>query len=314
MDSLEVLNSLDNSLREYANLQRSIVSLENFISDYNVESFEGPELDLSIKFVEDVVSRSNIELESFEESSTPASDAALGDTPKESKGEKLKKFATNAKEKMKEKLKDLPEQIRKYTKILVETLTLSTKGLSNTAKQILDKLDSVDDISGKAKGDYSIFEEVRPHSAIESLIKGFDSLSKETGNAYDVIVKKSDTSKSNLSLYSYKGTEFKFDGTSKFFDNALPKGTVELNKLSKTDVKLVCEKIISLTEAMENASSKMPNIVEAAKKVEDPKSGFALAGFHRSIIGGYVKYAIKISKLALKLANSSITKEVKKDD
>lgn len=314
MDSLEALDNLESSLREYANLQRSIASLEHFISYYNVESFEGLELDMSIQYVEDVVSRSNIELESFEESSTPASDAALGDAPKESKGEKLKKFANNAKEKMKEKLKELPEQIKKYMKILSDTLILGSKGLSNSAKQILDKLDNVDQISGKIKGNYSVFEEVRPQSAIDSLIKGVDSLAKEAGNAYNVILKKSDNASSNLTLYSYKGTEFKFDGTSKFFDSKLPKDNVDLNKLSKSDIKLVCEKIISLAEAMDNANDKIPNTVDLIKQIDDSKIAFALAGFYRTIIGGYFKYTIKISKMALKLANGSITKEVSKND
>lgn len=332
MNSYDHYRKLEETLDEYDKLSRAIVSTECFLEHYSIETMEGQELSVAEHYLEGVFERVGLSLESYsiEDSSTPASDAAVAEqsgTDKDStssKGSKLKEMAKKGLDKMKDKLKDLPEQIKKYSELLMSSITGSTKALSNTAKQILDKLEDSEQITGKVSGSYSIFEDTRPHNAISSLSKGIESLSRESDKAVNQIIDSSKTT-SNLKLYNYKGTEFNFDGTSKFFDNKLKISKGDINAISKTDIKLVCEAIISLAESIESLKKNLPDMTKyidplskanfsasegvTAKGMKGTtKTAFAISGFYRSVIGGYVKYSLKISKTALAFANASIKK------
>lgn len=328
MDLESISMELDDRIRQFDSLSRSIVRVESFLEGYSVENMEGATLDMAEHYLDTMLSNSGMSFESisFEDSSTPASDAAVADsssidTSNPSRAEKLKKFAKDSVDKMKDKLKDLPEQIKKYTKLLLETITGSTAGLSNTAKQILDKLDSAEVITGKISGNYSIFEEARPQAAISSLSKGVASLSSEADKSINSIMGTQGAT-SNLKLYNYKGTEFKFDGTSKFFDTKLKNEKKDVSAANTSDIKQTCENIISLSEAIENLRKNLPNIEGyidkmvkfngggvsgAAKDMKDGgKKAMAVSSFYRNVIGGYIRYSIKVSKAALGYANASL--------
>lgn len=335
MDYHEHLESLENSLLEFDKLSRAIVKTDAFLEFYSVESMEGADLAAAEHYLGVLLEPVGFSFESysFEDSSTPASDAAVANTSvnesssdsnKPSKGEKLKKFAKDSLDKMKNKLKNLPEEIKKYSQLLVDTMTNSTKGLSNSAKQILDKLESSESITGKIKGSYSIFEEVRPQAALGHIGKGLASLKSEADKSVKQIIGTQGTT-SNLKLYNYKGTEFVFDGTSKFFDSKFKTEKSEINALSKTDIKLVCENVIKVSDAVEDLKSSLPDmgkyvddivnknfssgsgLKEVGKGMKDgSKTAMSIAGFYRTVIGGYVKYTIKVSKVALACANGSI--------
>lgn len=318
------LLSLESSLRELETTLVAVDRVECLLTDYNVESMQGNDLSAVVFFLDTVCGG----LPSFEDSATPASDAAIGSTGADTgtgtptTGAKVKEFAENALAKLKDKLKKLPEEIAKYSQMVMEAMTSSTKGLSNSAKQILDSLEKIEATADKVAGPYSIFTEVRPVASLDGLIKGINSLGSEAQNAYNVVGKLQENAKSNMVLYSYLGTEYKFDGTSKFFDMTVKSEKTEVPGLSKTDVKLVCEKVITLAEAIESAKTKLPKIKDiissavnkasTSSNKEGGQAALALGGFYRSVVGGYIKYTIKVSKLVLGLANGSI--KVSKDE
>lgn len=325
------IESFENSLRELDSTHRAIVSLEGFISTYTIESMEGVELDMAIHYIDNLLESNGIVIEdqSFEnEGATTASSAATTGTTTsptgQSKGEKVKKFAEDTLKKMKEKLKTLPEEIKKYAALVMDTLSNSSKSLSNTANQILSKLDSVEETQNKITGNFQIFTEVRPQAAVESVSKGISSLGDQGKSALDVIGKLSDTASSNLTLYNYKGMEFKFDGTAKFFDMKIESKKVEINGLSKTDVKLVCDKVIALSSSIDRTKERLPNVAglietatrraESSSNKEGIKAAMALGSFYRTVVGGYIKYTIKISKMALSAANGSIKSTAKTEE
>lgn len=331
MESYEHYRNLEELLSEYDTLSRAIEHTESFLEFYTIESMEGADLEMAEHYLENIFSNVGLSFESisFEDSTTPASDSAVAesstsDKPTESKSEKLKNLAKKGLETMKEKLKKLPEEIKKYSELLINTMTNSTKGLSNTAKQLLDKLEGSETVTGKIGGSYSIFSSVRPQSALGHISKGLSSLRSESDKAIKQIIGDGNIT-SNLKLYSFSGTEFSFDGTNKFFDNKLKSDKTEISALNKSDIKLVCESVIKLSEDVEALKKSLPDmnkyidsivnknfaagagIKEAGKGIKDgSKTAFALAGFYRSVIGGYIKYTIKVSKIALACANGSI--------
>lgn len=321
--------SLDVLLDEYDTLSRAIEHTESFLEFYNVESMTGNELAMAQHYLDTVMAPVGLSFVSFEDSSTPASDAAMADQATkgdgESRGEKLKKFATKSLDSMKERLKKLPAEIKKYTEILLNAITGSTKGLTNSARQILDQLESAESSTKSVTGKYSIFSDTRPHASIQALAKGISSLSQESEKAVKQIIGDAGGVQSNLKLYNYKGTEFNFDGTSKFFDSKVKNESTDIAALSKSDIKLVCDAIIDVASKIESLKDNLPEmsryidpIVDSSFKgasvasaagngVKDgSKKAMAVASFYRNVIGGYIKYTIKISKAALGLANGSI--------
>lgn len=321
--TLSAIEGLESSLKELESTHRVAVSLEHFIRTYNIESMQGVELDMATHYIDSLLDSNRIAIDdiSFEEGeATSASTAGTVTSPTgQSKGEKVKKFAQDTLKKMQEKLKALPEEIKKYAAIVMDTLTNSSKSLANTAKQILTKLDGLEATRSKITGNYSIFTDTRPQAAVASVTKGIVSLGDHAKSASDVVGKINETTTSQLTLFNYKGVDFKFDGTSKFFDMKVESTKIELNGLSLTDVKLVCENVIKLAEAIERTKERLPKMadliqtsvqkVSASTDKEGIKASMVLGGFYRSVVGGYIKYTIKISKMALSAANSSIKSE-----
>lgn len=314
--TLSAMESFESSLAELESNCRTILSLESFIHTYSVENMVGADLDMAIHYIDTVLEANGLSDDySFEAEEAETTGTVTSPTG-QSKGEKVKKFAEGAIRKMKEKLKTLPDEIRKYADLVMETLSGSSKTLSNTAKQILDKLDSVENTQSKITGNYSLFKDVRPQAAVASITRGIVQLGDQGKKALDVVGKITEGASSTLTLYNAKGAEFKFDGTSKFFDTKVESTKVEINGLSKTDVKLVCDNVIKLAESIDSAKEKLPKVGELVKAAvakagttnnsESGKAAMALGSFYRSIVGGYIKYTIKISKLALSAANGSI--------
>lgn len=311
--------SLNGLFSEYDTLSRAIDKVDQVLAHYAIESMEGQELDAAIHYLDAILEPAGHSFEAYSvESDTPASDAALAgtNTTTPTRGERVKKFAETASATMKEKLRKLPEEIKKYATIVMETMTSSTKGLANTAKQLLDQLDNVENTAREVSGNYAIFNDTRPQAALASLRQGVASLGKESEKALEAIGKLRDGASSDLTLLSYKGTEFKFDGTSKFFDSKLDNEKTDIRGLSKADVKLVCERVIQLSEEIESAKTNLPDITamiqrgvrqtSSAGAKDTAKHTFAMGTFYRQVIGGYIRYTIKVSKLALAYANGSL--------
>lgn len=320
---ISAYEKFEGSLRELESTHRAMVSLESLVQHYNVESMEGPGLDMAIHYINSVLEANDIQVDelSLEED---GGTGTLTNPTGQSKGEKVKKYTQETIKKLMDRVKKLPAEIKEYAKLVMDTLANSSKALSNTANGILSRLDSVETTQRKITGPFSIFESTRPQMSIEFLIKGLGSMNTQTRSALDVVSKTSPNANSTLTLYNYKGMEFKFDGTARFFDSKLDLKKVEINGLSKADVKLVCEKTLVLADAIEKVRSSLPDMEDLINKVvrrvettstkEGAKVALEIGSFYRKVVGGYIKYTIKVSKMAMKAADASIKTSKKSEE
>lgn len=308
------------------------LALESIADSYDFESFESVDFKALGLLIDNVVSSRGLSLEdiSTEDSVTPASDAATGDEP--SKMDKVKSTIKATAEKFIEKAKEVAKDIPGYLAKLEEVLMNSTKALKDSIITIENKLQNGTFDSKKISGRFGIFEKTNPSQTIAIINAGATALSTNIEVIFNDYLKKAKGETSNteitLVLKDHTGAEFKYDGTTKFFKPNMSFEKKEMTSLSKTDIETTCReltKLIATLDGISDKTKKMGN-TNFDSLVSNVRSGDAnvkgsvkevmsIASFNRNVIGGYIKYAIKIAQASLDACNKSInTKEDVKDE
>lgn len=331
-----VMDDLSRSMDECDRNLEVGLALESIAESYDFESFESVDFESLGFLINNIVSSRGLSLDdiSTEDSVTPASDEASGKTeaPESSKMDKVKSTIKATADKFIEKAKEIAKDIPGYLAKLEEVLLNSTKALKNSITTIENKLQTGTFDSKKISGKFSVFEKNKPDQTVMVINASAVALSTNIEVIFNDYVKKAkgEVSKTdiNLVLKDHLGTEFKYDGTTKFFKPNMSFEKTEMTSLSKTDIEATCReltKLLATLDGISDKTKKMANtnfdyLVSTVKSGDANVKGsvkevMSIASFNRNVIGGYIKYAIKIAQVSLDACNKSIkTKEDVKDE
>lgn len=307
-------------------------SLESIAESYDFESFESVDFETMGFLINTIVTSNGFQLDSLslEESASPASDEATGKVT--SKTDKIKQTLKDTANKFIDKAKDIAKDIPGYLERLQAVLTNSTSALKNSVIKVENKLQNGELVTGQIEGKYSVFDKQKPNATIDIVIKSTNDLAANIDKIFNDYVKKSKGDKVDtnikLSLKDHTGAEYKCDGTTKFFKPNMSFETKSIGALSKTDIDSTLSGVTKLVAGLDNISAiakKMSstNFDSLVSNVKDSdgtvkasvKEVMSISSFNRNVIGGYVKYAIKVAQASLDACNKSIkTKEGIKDE
>lgn len=325
----DVIANFENTLAEYERHIRASVDLQHLLDNYSIESMDDVELHHCSRYIETALTSNGFDLEemSLEDSDTPASDAALGnkeETP--GKGAKLKALATKTLETIRAKAGDIAKNLKEAFSKMTDFLSQNTKVLTNTAKQLKARADNKPEIASTIKGPFSTFESRSATTILADLKSSLESLEKTGKPILDAVTKAiregSDTrdeSSIKLTLKTYEGESFEYDGTVKFINLTHKAETKEVKGWSLQEITQVCSAIESLANSIDslktvisanaNATTHL-DLSNGTNTVEVNKAFKHLMfynGFYRKIIVGYIKYSFKLSKVALSACDKSMS-------
>lgn len=324
----EIYN-FENALAEYERHVRVSNDLQHLLDNYSIESMNDVELHHCGRYIETTLSSNGFDLEtlSLEESDTPASDAALGNKEESpSKGAKLKALATKTLATIQEKAKDIAKGLKESFSKMTDFLTQNTKVLTNTAKQLKARADGKPDIADTIKGPYSTFSSRSASTILADLKSSVEALEGAGKPVLDSVTKAiregSDTrddSSIKLTLKTYEGETFEYDGTVKFINLTHKAEVKEIKGWSLQEITQVCSAIESLANSIDSlkavisANANATSVLDLSNGSDTVKVNKAFKhlmfynGFFRKIIVGYIKYSFKLSKVALSACDKSMS-------
>lgn len=314
---------------QYQRSLDAVVSLESIASSYDFNSFT-PNDFKALEHLIHVTLESNdfsLDVLSMEvDAVTPASDAATDAPAKPTKADNIKAGLKKAADSIMERAKNIGSEIGEYLKKLEQVLLNSTTTLKNSVTAIENKLNNQDVHTNKIKGNFSIFAKQKPQPTLALVSTSAATLSKSIKPLFDDYVKKAkgDATQSEikLTLKDHTGAEYKYDGTTKFFKPDLKFTPVEINSLTKPEIIATCKAVTDLVVALDDISKQSKQMASVnydslvattssgeAKVKASIKEVMSISSFQRNIIGGYVKYAIKVAQTSLDACNKSIVKK-----
>lgn len=320
------LNKLSDLTDQYRRSLDVAISLESIAESYDFESFEASDFKMLGHLVQTTLMSNGLTLDALSmevDAVTPASDAATGVA---TKTDNIKAGLKKAAETIMEQAKNIGKTINEYLKRLEQVLLNSTTALKNSVSVIENKLNNQDVGTGKIKGNFSIFDKQKPQLTLALVSTSASVLSKSIKPLFDDYVKKAkgDATQSDikLSLKDHTGAEYKYDGTTKFFKPETKFTATEMTSLTKSDIIATCKAVTDLIAALDDISKQSKQMASVnydsliastssgdAKVKASVKEVMSISSFQRNVVGGYVKYAIKVAQASLDACNKSIVKK-----